>query len=268
MSVVVEYIAKGSFVHRLNPLTKLFWSVTLMTLSFFFRDPRMLAGLFFSIVAVAYMAGILKEMWPAFKGLLIVAGLFILFQIFFIADGKTILVLIPGIQIGHVKGIGRITDQGLWGCLAMGARMMVIAASFPVLMGTTKIKDLVVVLVEKLKIPYTYAFMFVTSLRFIPTLMQEMDQIMQAQCSRGHRLDEQNFFKKFLSLCPLAIPLIVTSVKKAERLAISMETRGFGIGARTYLYRNDFRPIDIMVNIALTFILATGLFLNLKGIIG
>jgi ABC-type cobalt transport system, permease component CbiQ and related transporters len=261
MSVVVDYVAKDSFIHRLNPLTKLFWSVTLMTLSFFFRDPLVLTGLFLSIVLVAYWAQILKEMLPAFKGLFIVAGLFILFQIFFIADGKTIFTLIPGTRIG------RITDQGLLGCFAMGARMMVIAASFPVLMGTTKIKDLVVVLVEKLKIPYTYAFMFVTSLRFIPTLMQEMDQIIQAQCSRAHRLDEQNFFKKFLSLCPLAIPLMVTSVKKAERLAISMETRGFGIGARTYLYRNDFKPVDIALNVAMAFILILGLFLNLRGIL-
>jgi energy-coupling factor transport system permease protein len=261
MSVVANYISKDTLIHRLNPLTKLLWSLTIMTLSFFFRDPLVLMGLFLSIVLVAYLAGILKEMLPAFKGLLLVAGLFILFQIWFIPNGKTILILIPG------TGIGRITDQGLLGCLGMGARMMVIAASFPVLMGTTKIKDLVVVLVEKLKIPYTYAFMFVTSLRFIPTFMQEMDQIIQAQCSRAHRLDEQNFIKKFLSLCPLAIPLMVTSVKKAERLAISMETRGFGIGVRTYLYSNDFKPVDIWVSAGMVLILAMGLFLNIKGIL-
>lgn len=261
MSVVADYIPRESFIHRLNPLTKLFWSLVIMTLSCFFRDPMILLGLFLSIVMVALWAKILKEMIPAFKGLVLFAGLFILFQIFFITDGKTIFSLIPG------TSIGRITDQGLLGCLAMGARMLVISASFPVLMGTTKIKDLVVVLVEKVKIPYTYAFMFVTSLRFIPSFMQEMDQIIQAQCSRAHRLDEQNFFKKFISLCPLAIPLMITSVKKAERLAISMETRGFGIGERTYLHQSNFRKIDLLVCIGLVVLLIAGFVLNLKGIL-
>ena len=261
MSVVASYIPRDSFVHRLSPLTKLFWSFLLMTISCFFRDPLVLAGLFISIVLVALAAGILREMFPVFKGLLFIAGLFILFQIFFITDGKVIFTLIPG------TNFGRITDVGLLGCLAMGARMIVIAASFPVLMGTTQIKDLVVVLVEKLKIPYPYAFMFVTSLRFVPTFMQEMDQIIQAQSSRAHRLDNRNFIKKFLSICPLAIPLMVTSVKKAERMAISMETRGFGVGKRTNLHVKQFRPIDALVCCSLMLLGVGFVVLHLKGIL-
>ena len=261
MSVVANYIPRDSFVHRLSPLTKLFWSFLLMTLSCFFRDPVVLAGLFLSIVVVALVAGILKEMFPVFKGLLLIAGLFILFQIFFISDGKTIFTLIPG------TGIGRVTDIGLTGCLAMGARMIVIAASFPILMGTTQIKDLVVVLVEKLKIPYPYAFMFVTSLRFVPTFMQEMDQIIQAQSSRAHRLDNKNFVKRFLSICPLAIPLMVTSVKKAERMAISMETRGFGVGKRTNLHTKQFRPVDAAVCSALLVMGMVAVALHFQGIL-
>lgn len=261
MSVVANYIAKDSFVHRLNPLTKLFWSVAVMTLSFFFKDPVVLTALFLSIVLVAAAARILKEMSPAFKGLLIFTAFFLVLQIFFITDGKTLFALIPGTKIL------RITDQGLFGSLAMGGRMLVIAASFPVLMGCTQIKDLVVVLVEKLKVPYTYAFMFVTSLRFVPTLLQEMDQIIQAQCSRAHRLDDRNFVKKFMSICPLAIPLVVTSVKKAERLAISMETRGFGVGKRTYFRHNAFQSYDWIVCIGLLLLLISGLVLNIKGIL-
>ena len=261
MSVVVSYISKDSFIHRLNPLTKLFWSLVVMSLSFFFRDPLVLTSLFVSIIMVAAWARLLKAMLPVFKGLIIFTGFFLALQIFFITDGKTLWSLFPG------TNILRITDQGLSGSLAMGGRMLVIAASFPVLMATTQIKDLVVVLVEKLKIPYTYAFMFVTSLRFIPTLLQEMDQIIQAQCSRAHRLDQRNFFKKFMSLCPLAIPLVVTSVKKAERLAISMETRGFGSGKRTYLHQYQFGNADRLVWAGLIIIVGLGLILNLKGIL-
>jgi energy-coupling factor transport system permease protein len=261
MSAVASYFHRDSMVHRLNPLTKLIWSITLMTLSFLFTNVVVLIILFLSIVLVAYLAGILKEMLPAFTGLLCFAAFFLLFQVFFIPEGKTLFVLIPGTQIL------RVTDQGLLFSLAMGVRLMVIASSFPVLLGTTEVKDLVVMLVEKFRVPYAYAFMFITSLRFIPTFVQEMEQIIQAQCSRAHRLDKGRFIKKFLSICPLAIPLMITSVKKAEQMAISMETRGFGTGKRTYLHRNEFVLKDWMICGTLLGIVITGIFLNIKGII-
>ncbi len=262
MSVVADYIPRQSPVHRLHPLTKLFWSLSTMVLSFFFRDPFILGGLLLSIILVALVARIMQEMLTAFKGLGIFVGLFLVLQIFFITEGKTLFTLIPG------TNWFRVTDLGLYGSLAMGGRMLVIAASFPVLIGTTQVKDLVIALVEKLKVPYTYAFMFVTSLRFIPTLMKEMDQIIQAQCSRAHRLDGRNFFKKFLSLCPLAIPLMVSSVKKAEQLAISMETRGFGLGNRTYLRQSRFTYADWLVCSGLALLVIAGLIVNLKGMSG
>lgn len=260
MSAVANYIQRDSPIHGLNPLTKLFWSVALMMLSFIFKSPIVLAALFLSIIFVAYQAKILKEMLPVFKGLLYFAGFFLVFQIFWIAEGNAIF----GIP-GH--SWLRVTDQGLVLSLGMAARLMVIAASFPVLLATTKMKDLVVVLVEKIKIPYTYAFMFITSLRFIPTFMNEMDQIIQAQCSRGHRLDSRNFITKFLSICPLAIPLMITSVKKAERLAISMETRGFGCGKRTYLHQINFRTVDWVICGTLLIVFIAGLIVKAKGII-
>ncbi len=260
MSVVANFIQRDSVIHRLNPLTKLLWSVVLMTLSFMFKGPLVLAALFLSIALVAQAAKILKEMIPVFKGLLYFAGFFLLFQIFFITEGNRIWV-VPGTNWLPV------TDQGLVISLGIGVRLMVIAASFPVLLATTQVKDLVVVLVEKLKIPYTYAFMFITSLRFIPTFMNEMDQIIQAQCSRAHRLDSRNFVTKFLSICPLAIPLMITSVKKAERLAISMETRGFGSGKRTYLRQIGFCPADWVICGVLTLVSIAGLVLNAKGIL-
>jgi energy-coupling factor transport system permease protein len=261
MSVAVNYIPRDTWIHRLNPLTKLFWSLLMMALSFLFKDPLVLTALFGSIVLVAQLAQILPEMLPVFKGLVLFALLFLLFQIFLVTEGRTLIVLIPG------TNLLRITDQGVSVSLAIGIRLMAIASSFPLLLATTQVKDLVVMLVEKLKIPYAYAFMFITTLRFIPTFMNEMEQIIQAQCSRAHRLDSRNFITKFFSICPLAIPLMVTSVKKAERLAISMETRGFGVGKRTYLHHHHFTAIDIGVNLALVLIGITAFILSFAGII-
>jgi energy-coupling factor transport system permease protein len=260
VSVAANYLQRDTWIHRLNPLTKLFWSLLTMTLSFLFKDPILLAALFVSIVLVAQLARILREMLPVFKGVAVFALLFLLLQIFLIPEGRTLIVLIPG------TNYLRITDRGVTDSLAMGIRIMAIASSFPLLLATTQVKDLVVMLVEKLKIPYTYAFMFITTLRFIPTFMNEMDQIIQAQCSRAHRLDSRNFITKFFSVCPLAIPLMVTSVKKAERLAISMETRGFGVGKRTYLHRQQFTAADIGAGLALLLVGVVAFIFSFKGI--
>lgn len=261
MSGVAEYVGKDSPIHRLHPLTKLFWSLAVVTLSFLFQDPAGQIGILLSIIAVAVAGRVWRELIPAFIGLFVVAGIFILFQIFFVTEGKTLFTLIPGTKFG------RVTDQGVWICLAMAGRMIVITASFPVMMATTQIKDLVVALVNNMKIPYTYAFMFVTSLRFIPTFLGEMDQIMQAQCSRGYVTEGKNPFRKLFSLGPLAVPLLISSVRKAQRLAVSMETRGFGSGQRSHLHEIAFGLRDLVV-LGLVLVLgAAAIYARIKGIL-
>lgn len=261
MSGVADYIAKESPVHRLHPLTKLFWSLAIVSVSFIFQDPIGQMAILASVILVALIGRVLKELIPAFIGLLVIAGIFVLFQIFFISDGRTLFSLIPGTRFG------RITDVGLWTCLAMAGRMIVITASFPVMMATTQIKDLVVALVNSLRIPYAYAFMFVTSLRFIPTFLGEMNQIVQAQCSRGYVTESRNPIRKLFSLAPLAVPLLISSVRKAQRLAVSMETRGFGSGQRSHLHEIRFGTGDLVAFICMAGLGAVAIFIRIKGIL-
>lgn len=261
MSGVAEYVSKESPIHRLHPLTKLFWSLAIVSVSFIFENALGQVAVFLSVILVALVARVFKELIPAFVGLMVMAGIFILFQIFFIPDGKTLFTLIPGTRIG------RVTDEGLWACLAMAGRMIVITSSFPVMMATTQIKDLVVALVNSLKIPYAYAFMFVTSLRFIPTFLGEMDQIMQAQCSRGYVTEGRNPIRKLLSIGPLAVPLLISSVRKAQRLAISMETRGFGSGQRSHLHEIRFGLGDLAACFAMVLLGTIAILARVKGIL-
>lgn len=71
---------------------------------------------------------------------------------------------------------------------------------------------MIVAFFEKLRVPYVYALMLVTSLRFIPTLQEELGLIIQAQ--------------------------------RARTMAITMETRGFGAGPRISLRTSTFRRLD------------------------
>lgn len=256
MSVMVEYVHGKSLLHRLNPLTKLIWTFLAIALSFMFSSPFAIFSIFLANVAVAAACGVIKKLLPAIKGLLIFALILILFQIFFVSEGNTLFYIIPFTKIG------RITDTGLQMSLVMAARMLATVSPIPILMLTTPMTDLVVVMVDKLKVPFKYAFMFITALRFIPSFMAELETILQAQMSRGYVADTRNPIKKFMIVIPLAVPLLVSSVKKTERMAVSMEARGFGSGPRSSYRKIDIAGIDYAVLAGFAAILCSAVLLT------
>ncbi|GFN22889.1 energy-coupling factor transporter transmembrane component T family protein [Thermanaeromonas sp. C210] len=231
----------ASFLHDLHPLTKVVWSLAVVTAAFFLRGPLPLLLLLASVLAVAGAGKVLRQVWPALKGLAFLAALFFLFQVFLIQEGNTVLTLFPG------RGFGRVTDVGLYACTVLALRMLVMTSTIPVLLATTNPKDMVVAFVEKLKVPYLYAFMLVTSLRFIPVLQEQLDLVLQAQRARGRDLEGRNFIKRLKAVVPVALPLLLVSIRRSRTLAISLETRGFGTGPRTHLRSMAFRPADIAV---------------------
>ena len=241
MPALVEYIKGDSFFHRLNPITKIIWTFTVIILSFIFASPAAIFAMFLSNIAIAVSCGLFKKILPVVKGLFIFSVLLVLFQIFFVTDGKTLFYVVPYFNIG------RITDTGLNLSLVMSLRMIATVSTIPIMMMTTSMTDMMAMLVEKARIPFKYAFMFITALRFIPTFMGEMEQILQAQMSRGYSCDTKNPFKKLVVVIPLAVPLLVSSVKKTGKMAISMETRGFGSGPRSHFRKINMKKADYAV---------------------
>ncbi|HBT48079.1 MAG TPA: energy-coupling factor transporter transmembrane protein EcfT [Peptococcaceae bacterium] len=234
----------ASFLHNLHPLTKVVWSLAVVTAAFFLQGPLPLLLLWASVLAVAGAGKVLRQVLPALKGLALLAGLFFLFQVFLIREGNTVFTLFPA------KGIGQVTDVGLYACTVLALRMLAMTSTIPVLLATTNPKDMVVAFVEKLKVPYLYAFMLVTSLRFIPILQEQLDLVLQAQRARGRDLEGRNFIKRVKAVVPLALPLLLVSIRRSRTLAISLETRGFGSGPRTHLRPLAFRPADIAATAA------------------
>ena len=75
------------------------------------------------------------------------------------------------------------------------------------------------------------------SLRFIPTLMDDTTMIMNAQKSRGMDFGEGNLVQKVKSVIPILIPLFVSSFRRADDLAVAMESRGYQGGDGRSKYR-------------------------------
>ncbi len=118
--------------------------------------------------------------------------------------------------------------------------LRMIAATLPlaVMLSVTQISDLSGMLVEKLRVPYKYVFALTTSMRFIPSFAAEPGDIMAAQTARGVDFDTRNIFRKIRLILPLCVPLLISSVARIDRGAISAELRGFSLRRRGASYKS------------------------------
>ena len=90
----------------------------------------------------------------------------------------------------------------------------------------------------KIGVPvHEIALMLSIALRFVPTLMDEAQKIMNAQRARGVDFGEGNLFEQMKAIIPILIPLFVSSFNRAEDLATAMEARGYQGGTGRSKYR-------------------------------
>lgn len=83
------------------------------------------------------------------------------------------------------------------------------------------------------------------ALRFIPTLIEETDKIMSAQKARGADFDSGNLFQRAKALLPILVPLFVSAFRRADELAVAMESRCYHGGeGRTRMKQLRMQGID------------------------
>jgi energy-coupling factor transport system permease protein len=100
---------------------------------------------------------------------------------------------------------------------------------------------------KKIRVPvHELSMMMSIALRFIPTLIEETDKIMSAQKARGADFESGNLIKKAKAMLPILVPLFISAFRRAEELAVAMESRCYHGGeGRTrmkqlHMAANDF----------------------------
>jgi energy-coupling factor transport system permease protein len=79
---------------------------------------------------------------------------------------------------------------------------------------------------KKIHVPvHELSMMMSIALRFIPTLIEETDKIMNAQKARGAEFDTGNLIQKAKAMLPLLVPLFISAFRRADELATAMESR-------------------------------------------
>ena len=220
---VIDYVPGNTLLHRLNPVAKLALAAGLILAIFLSNTYPMLIGLLLATLALGAYAGVLKNLLGLLKVLVPLA--------------VVMLVLQTAIMRGGEPVFAWVTTEGLVTGSKACLRLLGVALPLILMLTVTKLNDLANAVVEKLHVPYRYAFTFTTALRFVPVFSQEMNAIMEAQTARGVEYDTKNPFKKLQLMLPLCVPLLVSSVGKTDATALAAEQRGFYLRTRESSYK-------------------------------
>ena len=219
-----QYFPGNSVLHRLDPRIKIVLTVLLIALLFCVKNFLGFGVIFLFVCVLTGISHIgPRVILKSVKPLLFVIVLTAVFNIFY-GSGE------PVFQ--NISWLGWLTWGGLKNAAFMGIRiiLLIICTSFmtyttsPVML-TDAIERLLTPL-KKIKLPvHEFAMMMTIALRFIPTLIDETEKIINAQKARGADFETGNLVARAKALVPIMIPLIVSAFRRAEELADAMECR-------------------------------------------
>ena len=240
---MMEYVYRRSLIHDLHPLTKLVWSAVILVLALILDSPWYLSGIILSVILMGFVAKVGKDTLVYTGGLLAFSVIIFLIQVWFRPGGRVLFSVLPS-SWPVVGGWLPVTIGGVLYGLAMSLRVLCIVTPFSVILSTTQPRDIIMALVDKLHVPYDYAFLFTTTLRFIPIITAEVSTISQAQRSRAYAVEGWNPIRRLKAFAPIAMPIVFIAIEKAERLGLCMDLRGYGSKERTYLRAFKLRFVD------------------------
>nr|WP_045164604.1 energy-coupling factor transporter transmembrane component T [Caldicellulosiruptor naganoensis] len=247
--VIGQYVKRDSFVHNLDPRTKIiilvFFCISIFVVNNF-------CGYVFLFALI-----VLWTIFSKTNPILLLRGtkpVFILILITVIFN----LFLTQGRPVVRFLGL-TITDKGIILSSFLVIRLLLLVFSTSLLTLSTSPIEITDALEEllkplkKLKFPvHEISMMMSIALRFIPTIYEETDKIMKAQMSRGADFESGGLMKKARSLLPLLIPLFMSAFKRADELAIAMEARCYrGSEGRTKL-----KKLQYSINDYISFLIA------------
>ena len=258
-----QYYPSDSILHRLDARVKflgtLIYIVALFlvkgTLGYVFMTAVLLTLMVLTRVPFRIILGGLKP-------LTVILVVTVLFN----------LLLTPGDEIFRF-GFISITVQGVQVAVRMAMRLMYLVLGSSLMTLTTTPNQLTDGM-EKLFAPlsrihvpvHEIAMMMSIALRFIPILMEETDKIRQAQIARGADFESGSFLRRLKAMIPLLVPLFVSAFRRANDLAMAMESRCYhGGDGRTQMKPLRYAARDYTAYAVLLVLLGISIFFRICG---
>jgi len=239
------YLDKDTWIHRLDPRTKMIGVLIIFSICLCFNHPLYMAAISLAVILIAISAKALLNFWRL-RFILFLLVVFSTVTWPFFAKGLT-----PLWSIGPLH----VSRESLLYGLAMGLRLATFVGTGLIFLSTTRNEELTNGLIRT-GCPYPIAFALSTALRLVPTFAGAGATIIQAQVSRGLDLESGNIFSRVSKFIPQAVPLFIYAIRHTNLLAMALESKGFSPESkRTLYYEPRMRPVDYVVLAFLTAIL-------------
>lgn len=255
-----QYFPGDSPVHRMDPRMKLILTVAYVIMLFIAKNIAALAvGVIFVLVAF-WLSDISFRLALRSVRAIIPIILFTAILNMFFVDGKILF------EFGFIK----ITDVGINTAILMSLRIVALITGTSLLTYTTSpialtdgIEKLFAPL-NRLHVPvHEVAMMMTIALRFIPTLIEETQKIMSAQKARGADMESGGIIQRIKAMIPVLIPLFVSAFRRADELALAMESRSYRGGeGRTKMRQFHFSGVDFVALFIVIVAFAATILLN------
>ena len=252
-----QFFPGKSPIHRLDPRTKIILATLFIVSVFVANNPVSFLIIFLTSITLTAISRIsFKVVLKSIKPLIIILIFTATLNIFMTKGSGEPLVHFWIVEI-YKEGIIRAIMMALRVVLLIvGTSILLTYTTSPISL-TDGLESLLSPL-KKIKVPvHTFAMMMSIALRFIPTLIEETEKIMNAQKSRGADFTSGSLLQRAKALIPLLVPLFVSSFKRAEELATAMECRCYrGDKNRTKLVKLEYKANDYLYLTALMVLMA------------
>lgn len=233
--ILGRYMPGNSVIHRMDPRAKLLTSFYFIGIIFLCNNFLSYGLMFGFTLGVVFLSKInLRFLIKGVRPLIWLILFTVILQLLFTQGGEVYW------QWGFIS----ITEFGVLNSMLIFCRFVLIIFMSTLLTLTTpplSLSDAIEYLLKPLTVvrfpAHEVSLMLSIALRFVPTLMDETEKIMNAQRARGVDFGSGNLMDKMRAIVPLLIPLFVSSFNRAEELATAMEARGYQGGDGRTKYR-------------------------------
>lgn len=218
-----QYYKADSFVHALDPRIKILLTLWFIVIIFICKTFLSLALMILLVaVSIAFSKVPFKMFFKSLKPIIPIILFTCIINMLYIKSGDVLL------EFWKIK----ITNEGLNTALFMTIRIITLIVCSSILTYTTvptMLTDAIERLLSPLKVlhidVHTLAMMMTLALRFIPTLIEEIERITNAQKARGANFESGKLIEKIKAMIPILIPLFVSAFSRAYELAFAMSCR-------------------------------------------
>mgnify|MGYP002543117961 FL=1 len=253
--VLGQFVPGDSPVHRLDPRTKILAMIAYIVLVFLVRAMPV-----FAVPLLFVLGALLASGVPARYALSSLRPMRWLIAFMFLIN----LFFTQGERVLFSWWIVRVTAEGVRQAVFISLRLILLVAGTSLLTLTTSpiaLTDGLERLLKPLKrirFPaHELAMMMTIALRFIPTLLEETERIRKAQMARGADFETGGLLARARAMVPLLVPLFVSAFRRADELAMAMESRCYHGGeGRTRMHELHYARRDLLAALLIALLLA------------